>query len=78
VEQPKKIPREVVIEFIQKEWICPSDPESDYLDTEDLARAHFILELRRDFGVNDQAVPLILHLLDQIHALRVFLNRSKK
>jgi chaperone modulatory protein CbpM len=26
--------------------------------------------LKEDFGVNDEGIPLILHLLDQIHGLR--------
>jgi chaperone modulatory protein CbpM len=36
----------------------------------DLARAQLIHDLREDFGVNDEAVSVILHLVDQMHGLR--------
>ena len=64
---------ETVYRYIEKEWISPqASPSSEFknLDQEDLARIQFIVELQKDFGVNDEAIPLILHLLDQIHYLR--------
>jgi chaperone modulatory protein CbpM len=36
----------------------------------DLARARLIQDLRMDFGVNDEGVSIILHLLDQLYGLR--------
>jgi chaperone modulatory protein CbpM len=36
----------------------------------DLARAQLIGDLRSDLGVNDEAVPIVLDLIDQIHGLR--------
>jgi chaperone modulatory protein CbpM len=36
----------------------------------DLARARLIQDLRQDFGVNDEGIAIILHLLDQLHGLR--------
>ncbi len=56
--------------FIAREWISPCTEEPHGLDEEDVARAQLIEELQRDFGANDEAVPLILHLLDQLHYLR--------
>jgi chaperone modulatory protein CbpM len=58
--------------YIEREWISPNQyiSEMEGLDEEDLARLNLILELKRDFGVNDESVPLILHLVDQIHYLR--------
>jgi chaperone modulatory protein CbpM len=35
----------------------------------DLARAQFIRDLK-DMGVNDEAVPVILDLVDQLHGVR--------
>lgn len=60
-----------LVTFIRREWITPAVPEPERwaLDEEDIARARLILELQERLGVNDEAVPLILHLLDQIHAL---------
>jgi chaperone modulatory protein CbpM len=39
-----------------------------------MARAQLIHDLRHDFGVNDEAVPLILDLIDQVHGLRRLLR----
>jgi chaperone modulatory protein CbpM len=36
----------------------------------DLARSRLIQDLTRDLGVNDQGVPIILDLIDQLHGLR--------
>jgi len=55
-----------VVYYIRNEWIAPVEPE--HLDQEDIARARLISELQDVFGVNDEAVPIILHLLDQLYA----------
>ena len=39
-------------------------------DEADRARIRLIVELRRDLEVNDEAVPVVLRLLDQIYGLR--------
>jgi chaperone modulatory protein CbpM len=36
----------------------------------DVERVRLILELRDDLAVNEEALPLVLSLLDQIYALR--------
>ncbi len=36
----------------------------------DIARARLIHDLKKNIGVNDEAVPLILDLIDQLHGLR--------
>jgi chaperone modulatory protein CbpM len=36
----------------------------------DVTRAHLIRDLKSDFGVNDEGVDVILHLVDQLHGLR--------
>ncbi len=57
--------------WVAEAWLAPaqSSGESEFSET-DLARARLILELRRDMGVNDPGVGVILHLLDQLHGLR--------
>ena len=40
------------------------------LDLEDLTRIHLIAELKHDFEVNDESIPIILHLIDQLNYLR--------
>ena len=59
------IKEEIFLHYIEEEWIVPS--ERSQVDEEDVARARLISELQSDFGVNDEAVPIILHLLDQLY-----------
>jgi chaperone modulatory protein CbpM len=57
-----------IISFIERGWISP--PERAQLDEEDIARLRLIEELAQDLGVNEEAIPLVLHLLDQLCGLR--------
>lgn len=49
----------------------PTDPINLLLDEEDLARIMLIKELQENLGVNDEGVPIILYLVDQLHHLRL-------
>jgi len=64
------IKRDFLMHCLQEDWVKPALPETLEFDEEDLARIHFIVELREDFGVNDEAVPIILHLVDELYYLR--------
>lgn len=57
--------------WIEQHWLVPEQTshEMNFSDT-DLARAHLIRDLKSDFGVNDEGVDVILHLVDQLHGLR--------
>jgi chaperone modulatory protein CbpM len=61
---------EFVFQCIRAEWIHPASPEPPELDEEDLARLELIRDLREGFGVNEESLPIILHLLDQLYDLR--------
>lgn len=62
--------------WIEQRWVLPSRSDDDFLfDDVDLARARLIRELRADLMVNEEAIPVILSLLDQIHGLRRTLAR---
>jgi chaperone modulatory protein CbpM len=52
---------------IEKEWIVPADTGKKYLDMEDISRILLIRDLKEDFGVNDESIPIILHLVDQLN-----------
>jgi chaperone modulatory protein CbpM len=57
--------------WIEEEWLIPSRAASELAFTEmDVARAHLIRDLRDNMGVNDPGLGVVLHLLDQMHALR--------
>ena len=70
IAQSCQLSETIILQFIEKKWLIPADLEALELDDEDLARAKLIRELQRDLGVNDESIPIILHLLDQIHVLR--------
>ena len=57
--------------WLDQQWLIPdqTSAEMTFSDT-DVARAHLIRDLKSDFGVNDEGVDVILHLVDQLHGLR--------
>ena len=62
----------VLEQWIERRWIVPPPGATlrAGLSDIDAARALFIRDLRGDFGVNDEGVDLVLHLVDQLHGLR--------
>jgi chaperone modulatory protein CbpM len=57
--------------WIEAEWLMPlTNGKTFQFSDADLARARLIQDLKTDFGVNDEGVAIILHLLDQLHGLR--------
>jgi chaperone modulatory protein CbpM len=57
--------------WIEEEWLIPGGTAHELAFTEmDLARANLIHDLKDKMGVNDEGLGVILHLLDQMHALR--------
>ena len=42
----------------------------------DLARANLIRDLKDKMGVNDEGLDVVLHLVDQMHALRRALSAA--
>ncbi|MBC7385131.1 MAG: hypothetical protein H7301_03085 [Cryobacterium sp.] len=60
--------RETIALFITREWIRPYS--DDLLDEEDVARIRLIQDLKNQFNANDDSIPIILHLMDQLYALR--------
>jgi chaperone modulatory protein CbpM len=57
--------------WIDAEWLMPlSGKRTFHFSEVDLARARLIRDLQVDFGVNDEGISIILHLLDQLHGLR--------
>jgi chaperone modulatory protein CbpM len=57
--------------WIEEEWLIPDRTAHQLAFTDmDLARANLIHDLKDKMGVNDEGLGVILHLLDQMHALR--------
>ena len=62
--------------WLEQRWLIPEQTSAgmNFSDM-DVARAHFIRDLKADFGVNDEGVDVILHLVDQLHGLRRVLEQ---
>lgn len=71
------VPCDTIIHYIKEEWIVPRDAATPFLDDEDVARVKLIWELRSEFGVNDEAIPIILNLLDQLNRIHLELERFR-
>jgi chaperone modulatory protein CbpM len=61
---------EAVEAWMEAGWIAPREGTEAPLSEIDIARAQFIRDLTQDLGVNDEAIPIILHLVDQLYGLR--------
>jgi chaperone modulatory protein CbpM len=58
-------------QWVERTWIVPAQAAPRIgLSEADAARAIFIRDLQVDFGVNDEGVHVVLHLVDQLHGLR--------
>ncbi len=63
-------PRELE-RWIEERWVLPESGSSGYLFHEvDVARIRLIIELKRDLAIDEEAMPVLLRLLDQVYALR--------
>ena len=64
-----------LVYFAEQKWVRALQEEGTwYYDEQDTARARLICELRQDMAINDEALPLVLRLLDQVYALRGLLG----
>ncbi|WP_052699715.1 chaperone modulator CbpM [Martelella endophytica] len=56
---------------VTEAWVKPRRSErGPAFDETDIARLSLIVELTEDMAVNDEAVPVILDLLDEVSTLR--------
>jgi chaperone modulatory protein CbpM len=65
--------------WLEQQWLIPEQTSggANFSDL-DVARAHLIRDLKADFGVNDEGVDVILHLVDQLHGLRRAFEQLRK
>ena len=70
--------RTEVTRWIENRWILPErqgDEGRWEFHEVDIARVELILEIRREFTVDDEAMELLLGLLDQVYSLRRQMRR---
>jgi len=66
-----RLDRGTLAVWIEEEWLIPGRTAHDLAFSEmDVARANLIRDLKDGMGVNDEGLGIILHLIDQMHALR--------
>jgi chaperone modulatory protein CbpM len=62
--------------WIAEHWVRPeSEPQGYVFHEVDVARVRLIHELRHDLAIDEETLPVVLGLLDQIYALRRRLAR---
>lgn len=62
--------------WIENRWVLPEEQGGRWLFHEvDVARVELILEIRREFAVDDEGLALTLNLLDQLYSLRRQMRR---
>jgi chaperone modulatory protein CbpM len=60
-----------LIAWVERGWVLPDTAGSGLEFHEiDVARVSLIRDLRRDMDVGEDAIPLVLSLLDQVYELR--------
>lgn len=63
--------RATVEDYIARRWVRPIvQGNSYYFEDIDIARIQLIQQLRHDMQVGDDAMDIVLSLLDQMHGLR--------
>ena len=60
-----------IVAWVEQSWVLPDEESGRWLfDDSDVARISLIRDLREDMAINDEAMPLVLRLLDQVYGLR--------
>ncbi len=60
---------------VTQSWVTPRQgDDGPVFDAFDAARLQLIVDLTEDMAVNDDAVPIILSLVDQLHTMRARLR----
>ena len=65
-----------LLRWVEQRWVRPEQEDGRWMFHEvDIARVELILEIRREFAVEDETVALVLGLLDQVYGLRRQMRR---
>jgi chaperone modulatory protein CbpM len=68
--------RRELVHWVENRWVLPEQRGDTWLFHEvDVARVELIWEIRHEFAIDDEAVPVVLDLLDQVYGLRRQLRR---
>jgi chaperone modulatory protein CbpM len=67
LEQVGGLDRDQLETFITQGWVRPDNGQFDEID---VARVRLIVELRSEMAVEDETIPLVLSLLDDLYETR--------
>lgn len=68
--------RTELVRWIDNRWVVPDAAGGAWLFHEiDVARVALILDIRREFAIDDEATQLVLGLVDQVYNLRRQMRR---
>jgi chaperone modulatory protein CbpM len=68
--------RRELVRWVENDWVLPERQGEAWVFHEvDVARVELIIEIRRDFAIDDEAMGLVLGLLDQVYGLRRQMRR---
>jgi chaperone modulatory protein CbpM len=76
LRQMKGLDRRDLARWVENRWVLPERRDQTWLFHEvDVARVELILEIRQEFAIDEEVLPLVLGLLDQVYDLRRQLRR---
>ncbi|HWD59964.1 MAG TPA: chaperone modulator CbpM [Stellaceae bacterium] len=68
--------RRELIRWVENRWVLPERQDDGWVFHEvDVARVELIFDIRRDLAIDDEAMGLVLGLLDQVYGLRRQMRR---
>jgi chaperone modulatory protein CbpM len=60
-----------ITSWVERGWVCPASGGGTWVFREiDVARVRLVRDLRREMEVEEETVPLVLSLLDQLYDVR--------
>jgi chaperone modulatory protein CbpM len=76
LHQMRGLDRRELVRWVENRWVLPEPRDQTWIFHEvDVARVELILEIRQEFAIDEEALPLVLGLLDQVYDLRRQLRR---
>jgi chaperone modulatory protein CbpM len=76
LKRRKELDRRELTRWVENRWVLPERRNETWIFHEvDVARIELILEIRHEFAIDEEALPLVLGLLDQVYDLRRQLRR---
>jgi chaperone modulatory protein CbpM len=75
-----ELERGELVRWVENRWVLPEEASGEtgerwVFHEVDVARVELILDIRREFAVDDEAMALVLGLLDQVYSLRRQMRR---